>query len=88
MRHKNMIRVTARAVLGQQVVVKSRTERESRTSFDEYKRWLRGHNSELSLLFRKDSVEFPSGGKITFVSAEHTLDGVKPENVIYDELEL
>lgn len=87
MRRKNMVRVTARAVLGQRVVVKSRTERESRTSFNEYQRWLRGHNSVLSFWFRKDSVEFPSGGKITFTSAEHKLDGVKPENVIYDELD-
>ncbi len=87
MRYRQMLSVTVGAILGRHEVVFSRTAQQSRTSFRQYRQWLRGHRDSLSFWFRKDSVEFPSGGTVLFTSARHGLDGVMPKRVIYDELD-
>lgn len=85
MRHRQMLKVTIAAILGRQEVVFSRTAQQSRASFRQYQQWLRKHKDGLAFWFRRDSVEFPTGGTVSLTSARHRLDGVMPKNIVYDE---
>lgn len=87
MRKSQMAGVTAGAICGMREVVFSRTSEQSRASCKQYQQWLMPQKDRLQFRLRKDSVEFPSGGRVEFTCAKHTLDGVVPENVICDELD-